>query len=387
MRICLVSQEYPPETGHGGIASQTHLKAHGMAALGHEVHVLSHSPDRQRHASRDGPVRVNRIPGPDGRLPVHTDAARWLLYSAEVAAALEALQERHAFDLIDFPEWAAEGFVPLLNRTRGAGPRIVVQIHGPLVMLTHGLGWPERDTELYRVGSFMEGTCLRLADSVYASSALSARWCAEHYGLRAEQIPILHSGVDTRRFRPLEVDRDERPTVVFVGKVGPSKGADILVEAACRLVAEFPDLRVRLLGPEVGRAASELRARVAAAGHPELIELPGPLARSDAPHELCRAHVFASPSPWEGGPGFVCLEAMACGLPVVTCSGSGLEEVVENGQNGLLVPPGDAGALADAIGRLLRDGRERAALGRRARRWAEEHAGAGAAELPGRDAV
>ena len=87
MRIALVSQEYPPDTAHGGIGSQTYLKAHGLARLGHRVHVLSHGTDGERRGYRDGEVSVTRIPGPDYRLPIHTEPARWLAYSAEVAAA------------------------------------------------------------------------------------------------------------------------------------------------------------------------------------------------------------------------------------------------------------------------------------------------------------
>ena len=112
-------------------------------------------------------------------------------------------------------------------------------------------------------------------------------------------------------------------------------------KAGCRLAGAFPDLRLRLFGPDVGGTAAKLRARVEAEGFADLLELPGPLARDRAADELARGHVFASPSPYEGGPGLACLEAMACGLPVVTCSGSGLEETVRAGENGLLVPPGE----------------------------------------------
>ena len=62
MRICLVSQEYPPETADGGIGYQTHAKAHGLARRGHEVHVISVSPDHQQHDFRRG--------GPDAQVLV-----------------------------------------------------------------------------------------------------------------------------------------------------------------------------------------------------------------------------------------------------------------------------------------------------------------------------
>ena len=70
MRIALVSQEYPPHTAHGGIATQTHAKALGLAALGHQVHVVSHSTDAQHHRYFDGAVEVTRIPGFDAQLPL-----------------------------------------------------------------------------------------------------------------------------------------------------------------------------------------------------------------------------------------------------------------------------------------------------------------------------
>ena len=79
--------------------------------------------------------------------------------------------------------------------------------------------------------------------------------------------------------------------------------------------------------------------------------------------------MFAAPSLYEGGPGFVYLEAMACGLPVVATSGSGASEVVIQDENGVLVEPGDAHALAEALEDLLLDDERRHRLGRDARAW------------------
>jgi glycosyltransferase involved in cell wall biosynthesis len=117
----------------------------------------------------------------------------------------------------------------------------------------------------------------------------------------------------------------------------------------------------------------ELRRRAAAAGREDLLELGGFVERQRLPEEFSRADVFAAPSRYEGGPGFVYLEAMACGLPVIACSGSGAAEVVVPGENGLLVPPDDVGSLASALRQLLNDHAE---LGRRARAFALTHADA-----------
>jgi glycosyltransferase involved in cell wall biosynthesis len=370
MRIALVSQEYPPETAHGGIGSQTQAKARGLASLGHEVHVISTGLDGQASESEDGGIHVRRIAGfdPCFKRRLYTESARWVIYSTAVAGAIIELHERAPLDLLDFPELGAEAFVHLLNRTEYNYIPTVIQLHGPLVMLAQTVGWPAVDSEHYRIGTWMEGTCLRLADAIYSSSHCSADWCVRHYGLARERVTILHTGVDTQLFRPGLAPKAERPTIVFVGNLVEKKGVALLVDAALRLAPQFPGLRLRLVGRgEADYIEEELWARVRTAGRPDLLEVVGFVPRDQLPQHLCRAHVFAVPSSYEGGPGLVWLEAMACGLPVIACQGSGVTEVVRHGENGMLIPPGDLESLSLALQRLLRDEAWSAALGARGR--------------------
>ena len=97
---------------------------------------------------------------------------------------------------MDFPEYGAEGYVHLLNQTEWNHIPTVIHLHGPLVMLAHTIGWPDLDSEFYRVGTEMEHTCLRLADAVFTSSRTSAEWCARQYGLDVAHVPVIHTGVD-----------------------------------------------------------------------------------------------------------------------------------------------------------------------------------------------
>lgn len=374
MKIALVAQEYPPETARGGIGSQTYSKAHGLAGLGHEVFVISRSIDANRHEARQGNMWVIRIPGMEQQMWDMTDTVQWLTHSIVVAAEIDALHKRFGIDIIDFPEWAAEGYTYLLNRTTWHHIPCVIQLHGPLVMFASVMGWPELASSFYRVGTHMEATCIQLADAVYSSSRCSAEWIAKHYDASKKDIPTIHLGVDTRLFAPQPVAKNEHPTVIFVGKVVQNKGIEELVEAAIRLVQEFPDLKLRVAGHGEKHFIKRLKTKANEAGATDLLEFAGYIHQEELPTELSKAHVFAVPSYYEGGPGFCYLEAMACGLPVIGCSGSGAEEIVHPGENGMLVPPKDAKAIAAAIRKVLKDKALLKKMGIKARKYILEEA-------------
>ena len=374
MRICLVSQEYPPDTASGGIGSQTYAKAHGLASRGHEVCVVSAARADTRNEIWDGPVRLVRIPGFHARMALNTEPARWLTYSAEVAATLSKLHSRTPFHLIDFPEYGGEGYIYLLNRTKWDHVRTVVHLHGPLAMFTHTMGWPEPDSEFYRVGTAMESTSYRLADAVYSSSQCSAEWCARYYGVRLGPIPTIHTGVDVLLFKPDGAPKASRPTVVFTGRIDSNKGVDTLVSAACALAGEFADLRLLIIGNGDSELIESLRNKAREGGAPDLLEFAGYASRQELPGLLNRAHVFAAPSVYEGGPGFVYLEAMACGLPVIACEGSGVSEIVRHAENGFLIAARDGQTLEQTLRSILSNADLRRKIGVRARRFVEVEA-------------
>ena len=139
MNLALISQEYPPETARGGIGSQTYIKAQGLSRLGHKVFVISRSIDADRHEVMDGDICIIRIPGLENKMPEMTDIVQWITHSVVVAAEIDALDKRIRLDLIDFPEWAAEGYTYLLNRTSWKNIPTVIQLHGPLVMFYHAV--------------------------------------------------------------------------------------------------------------------------------------------------------------------------------------------------------------------------------------------------------
>jgi len=155
-----------------------------------------------------------------------------------------------------------------------------------------------------------------------------------------------------------------------VGRLVPKKGFDVLVEACALVRARGVAVKAIIVGDE-GAHEPEVRRRINERGLADAVELAGPLGQAALLDEYLRATVFCLPcrvaedGDRDGIPN-VLIEAMACGLPVITTGVSGIPELVVDGVNGLLVPPEDAPALADAMVRLHRDPDLAQRLGREA---------------------
>jgi glycosyltransferase involved in cell wall biosynthesis len=173
-------------------------------------------------------------------------------------------------------------------------------------------------------------------------------------------------GVDTAAIRAAVGDRaPEDGLLLYIGRLVDKKGVDILVEALARLGGA----RLEVIGDGPDRAAlDELAARVGVA---DRVFFRGKLPKADVLAALRRAQVAVIPSrvgdggDMEGTPVVLC-EVMAAGAPVVASNLGGLGECIDDGLDGLLVPPGDVDALAATLDKALSGGVDLAALGRAA---------------------
>jgi len=227
--------------------------------------------------------------------------------------------------------------------------------------------WPETYQEVIRLAIAQEGVSLRLADAICSNCGWNSDWAAKRHGLRRERIPTIHAGVDTDLFSPRQdVLKEERPTIVFVGRITKKKGCDLLVKAACKLAVEYPDLQLWLIGRVLADSFQD-ELRETARAFPNLLRFCGHIERQDLPAYLCRAHVFGFAPVFETGPSNACLEAMACGLPIIITRVGGMPEMVVHEETGFVIPPGDLEALVVALRRLISDEALRANMGKRAR--------------------
>lgn len=169
-------------------------------------------------------------------------------------------------------------------------------------------------------------------------------------------------------------DASERPAILYAGRVIQRKRPLDLVRAFQRIAARVPSARLRIAGecdsePE---CAQEVREFARRAGIEDRVDFLGSLPEDRVLEEFSRATLLALPSAQETTP-MVVAQAMAAGKPVVATPVGGVPEMVRDGESGFLVPVGDAGALAEAILKILENPELRTRLGREGRRLAEEN--------------
>jgi glycosyltransferase involved in cell wall biosynthesis len=369
MRICLVSQEYPP--GYiGGIGSQTRVKALALAAQGHEVDVLTSGaqdgpPLRTR---RDGPVTIHEARRPGGEFAVYQTETYWLGYTWTVLGALRALASERPFDVVDFPEYGAEGLAFQLDRTGDDRTAVVVHLHGSLGIFAEQFGWPEPSEGLHRVGTFMEDLSIEAADGLIAASRSIAELTAERLTIPARGIEVVAGAVDPEAFSPAAERRAGRELrLLFVGSLADNKGVRTVLDAFIQLSRRYPNLSLTIAGGAEEDALRALRARIEEGGVEGRVRLPGFVEHDELVDVYRAADVLAAPSRYEGGLGMVYLEAMACGLPVVALAAGGALEAVAPDETGILLERGEVPDTAAAIAELLEDPELRARMGAAAR--------------------
>jgi glycosyltransferase involved in cell wall biosynthesis len=205
---------------------------------------------------------------------------------------------------------------------------------------------------------------LELATHVLVNSDAIAARLAGTRAARRGRLAVIHNGVDLARFAPAADRSSGRApvTVVTLANLRPEKGLLQLVEAAAVVARQVPRARFVIWGD--GPLRRDLDALIRARGLTGLVQMPGATLQPESVLKGC--DVFVLPSLSEASSNVV-LEAMGTGLPVVATRVGGLPGLVEDQRTGLLVPPDDAPALAQAIVRLLETPDLAATMGARGR--------------------
>lgn len=391
MRILMLSDFYPPLVG--GTERLVADLSHDLLGRGHEVAVATLGQAGLPAVEDDGGVAVHRLRGlASYATPLFRDPQRRFTPPAPdplLARAIDRLVAAWRPDVIHAHGWMLYSYLPLKER-RGV----------PLVLTIHDYGnfCPRRDLLLHGE-TICDGPaarkCASCATANYGPAkalaiggglALGRRWhgaidrfvaisqfvaetTAQHVAPGAA-IPVIPSFIAERvaTYAPPATRSAQLPTgdyLLFVGALGRFKGVGTLLEAY-RQLADAPPLLL-IAGSALG-----------ADPWPESGPPPGVQVIRDAPHELvleawARCLVGVAPSLWAEPLGLVALEALALGRPLVASRIGGLTDIVAHERTGLLVPPGDATALAAALRRFLDDPALGARLGAAGRAQVRAH--------------
>jgi glycosyltransferase involved in cell wall biosynthesis len=379
MKLALLSFEYPPETGFGGIGTYTWYQARGLAKLGHQVHVLAGAtqPTALRTQEHDG-VTVFRYRS-DGALmrlfqPLAKPRLWWTKNRLENALSmyrgLSTLRREHRYDLIEMPECGAEG--GLVNHLMRA--TTLIKFHSPARLIMPYYEVPRADVTLCGA---VEQFGMRGADAFSSCSRFLAEEVHRKLGIR-RPIQVIPNGIDLELFdageqldfrKEFNLPRD-RPIIFFAGRMERRKGIELCKEIAATILERHPVAFVMAGQDLFNFMSGTLLPYVTARQLKGSIHYLGKLDLAAVRSGVRQSDIFLLPSLWENCP-YSCLEAMAAGRAIVSSDQGGMPELIRDGENGLLATSGDAASYVRGVERLLEDSALRERLGAAARRTIE----------------
>jgi len=382
MRVLMVTQYYPPETG-AAPARALHF-ARALAGAGHEVRVLTGLPNHPAGVVQPAYAGVRRATERDGAIVVE----RVWLHATPRKSALTRLWNHLTFAWSALPvalsgprpEVVLASVPPLFL---GVSAWLAARLRGATLLLDCRDDWPRAALALgeMRAGSaarglaalssFLQGRARRVI-----AVTPGMRRAFERRGLDPGRLATIPNGADTELFTPFPCGNGaaSRPfTVLYAGTHGLAHGMEALIEAAERLRPRR-DIRFVLVGDGVAKPALEQRARRAGLDRVEfqaslpparLVEM---IRAADVCVATTRAHAFCG----ETIP-VKLFDYLACGRPVVAAVRGDAARVVEDSGGGVVVAPEDGAALAQALARLADDPAARAALSVAGPAFVERH--------------
>ena len=360
------------DTKTGGMNVYVRQLARELASIGCQVDVFTrtHDPDEPRIVPVGGGARVVHLEaGPaDSTLDdLHS-------YTSAFTEAVIRFQQDQGveYDLIHSHYWLS-GVV---------ATRLTGRWNIPHIATFHTLA---RTKQRARAGeqesvrrAHAEQQIISSADSVVVSTQIEKDDITRLYQVNGTPIEVIPPGVDTAMFQPADTRASrqhlglpEKRTILYVGRIEPLKGLDILLKAVA-LLNDRIGTRLLIVGGSLEKDAEIVRLKTIADDlHiSDMVNFTGSISQQQLPAYYNAADVFVLPS-WYESFGLVALEAMSCGTPVVVSRVGGLTSFIEHGKTGYLVPWRCPDAFARSLETLLENPSLRQAMGGAARNRAK----------------
>lgn len=270
----------------------------------------------------------------------------------------------------------------------------------PLVTSIYGTSWDEIRTRINLVSNIKnpikivklliaivlliaayftyEKSFARKSDALIVASNEQAKLVQKYYSLNENKIFKVFHGIDTLKFTPRAGNHDllrrygiqNHRVILFVARIEKDKGLQNLILALPEIIEKIPDLKLLVVGR--GSYCPEIKEMVKKHNLNDYIAFSGFIAPDELPEYFNTCDLFVNPTIRQNGYDLTILEAMACEKPVVVSNIGSVPTVIEDGVDGLLVPPGDIKKLAEAVIKVLKNKELASHLGRAARRKVAE---------------
>jgi L-malate glycosyltransferase len=367
MRICLLSTTYPP-TNTEGIARQRQVLATELCRRGHDIHIVT--PGSITHTRRDGSVQVHEvaISGINHYSNAHPELDIPLSASQALYERLVALHAEHAWDIVDVPLWAAQGFVTI---HRYAGPTVLwLQTSSAQLRAINGQAGLDEGAAIMG----LERACLERADGLLGDSQVALETTLHDYQIHP-RVPTAIAHLGLAELQAPTAERSQRPTVeaLVVGRLERRKGTPLLFDLLPDVLRQNPHLVVRFVGRD--NSANDGWGSRHNTTYPEFFQHRYPALAQRVIFEgyvddqrlseyYRQADFLLAPSLYESF-GLVYLEAMRARLPVIAFAAGGACEIfpADQANGALLVPVADQRQLAAAITRMAQRPELRRQLG------------------------
>ncbi len=356
MRVLHLTWEYPPLV-YGGLGRHVHALAEAQAAAGHDVVVVTAHPGTVELALDEvvAGVRVVRVPHDSPAVPAHEQFLAWTMaLNHGMTRVALALGQEWRPEVVHAHDW--------LVAHAAANLRAAFEV--PIVATMHATeagrhqGWLPNDfsSSIHAIEWWLTFEARRVI-----ACSQHMRWeVTRLFDLPADKVDVRPNGINLAEWSSTAdevaaaraLHAGDGPLVLFAGRLEWEKGVHTLIEAVPRLRRRFPGLRVVIVGK--GSQQEPLEALARRLRVTRSVRFTGWLTEGGLRSVAAAADVAVVPSVYEPF-GLVALESAALGTPLVVADTGGLAEIVEHGETGLVFPPLDAPALADAVSEVLRD--------------------------------
>jgi glycogen(starch) synthase len=356
MRILYVSNEYPPETGFGGIATYTKNMAGGMSSLGHDIHVICRSSSGKVSTVRDGTVTVHRISPGQHPLPpakafylfrkacrrIIPHSLERLAWAREACKTFEMISSSEGgFDVVEYPDCGGEGFyIAGTKKTR-----LAARLHTPWNLVASLDCISENPVEKTLL-SHLDRAPVRSAHAVSCPTFDLAGRVKKLWRLKS--VDVFPNPIPTN-----EYPKSTGGGWIYTGRVERRKGVHVLIQAYAILAKKITPPPLRIVGRPYGTMngmpfGDHIEGLIEKNNLAGSIEWIRGVDHESVKQLLSRSSVAIFPSLWENL-SYSCLEAMACGCAVVATSCGGFSEIIRHRENGYLAAPGNPDDLAAVL--------------------------------------